>query len=285
MNNLQENSDTGLVNGAQIGPRAPVTAVELVRMERAQALAIVATMAPQDLALSLKDLRKPGEIAELVTLVPTEKLRPVLAQDPRVFERARDYLDAPDAYDNPQGPVLAITLSEYRRLFAEGHGRWLVPTTWSDLGEPISWGVRSTLTNFHAVEAYDRLKAILESENDNDWMLAALKALSHPYIVLSLKYLIDQEHRLEMETLLDKVKAVMAKDFDGDDFVAELEDLFDADTNTLLVRLHEEREQILAETAVVITLTPEAAEVVQRMAERPSAQALLDQIRAGKMRP
>ena len=144
------------------------------------------------------------------------------------------------------------------------------------------WGLRSTLTHFHADEALERLESVLESDNDADWKHAALKAMPQPYIAITLRKLEEHDAPLA-DKLLDKMRAVMDESEDEDDgLVNEVETLLNyADTRDLHMQLIEDREEALEKSVQSIEITDQQSDARQAKIERRATHNLLDGIRGG----
>lgn len=264
------------VNGRRNDGEA--TGNELVSLPREQGLARAAELPPQELAHQLSGLRRPSDLAHMVSLIPADKICPVLMQDERVFAEARSWDQFPDSYDNPQGPVERLTRQEFEKLCDAGHRVWLVPIEYSDLGEPVTWGLRFSLNLVSKSEVFERIEDIIESDNDNGWKAATLKALPPAYVALALQY-VKMENEIQADTLIEKIRDILDQDIDDEGLVNEVETLIYLDEQTLHRRLIEAREAVMADAATTITLTGKAAEIKEQIESRGSVRSLLDEIR------
>lgn len=261
----------------------PATALALVTLPRDEALAIAEKTGSADLAQALSRLQKPSELATLVALVPADRIPVVLAQDTRVFETARSYAEFPDSYDPPMGTVEPLRHAEYESLKKAGHGRWLVPVQHNDFGDPVVWGLRSSLTNIRQSEALERLEAILEADNDDAWKGEALRGLPSAYIEIAIRYACKQhDNRIVRDEIMEAIGKIVASDPDSDgDLVGQLEACESCSDDELHTKLVEERETLLESVKTTIVLTEAASEAAQNLSQRRSVKDLLNSIRGG----
>ena len=123
------------VNNAEQSTQNPKTlALTLLTLPKDQAIELAEKVQASDLADALTVIRRPSELATLISLVPANAIEAVLAHDTRVYEKVKPYFENPDAYDDPQEPVAALTHDEATKLKDAGHEKWLVPVEVNALG-------------------------------------------------------------------------------------------------------------------------------------------------------
>ena len=266
-------TETSLVHKAQAIPTG-----SLARHFSDEAKAIVAVMPPGRIVAEIA--ATPGRIARafVLSLVPLEKLPAVLLKDTGVFDpnlRMRRG-EVPHC-------VTRITRDEHdeikRRIGKNPAAKavfaaHLVELEYDPMGRPIAFGLRSFLEDMSPDEALERLDAVLESDNDDAWKRAALKAVPIEYWGIAVWSLKDEEitHRADaIERLLN------ISNF--------LQIISDAE-ETLFLRVMEAREERLPEFEETIEVGEEAAAAQAAMSAAPakkmSALDMLAAIRDGK---
>lgn len=237
----------------------------LVRLDDQEARALVAALPPTHVAVALA-IGPASDRARALALVPAHRIAQVLAVDESVYDPAFGL------HDDPQGPIETLTAHEAKRLQQDPTTRDLVVVLNADLtGTPRAWGLRPWHEQFRASEALERLDAILESSNADDWKSAALTTVSPAYWALALQSLLDD--LVELDERTDAIAAIDQRCYEL------IRERLEWATAELIVEVMEAREEQLITARQAIAVTDTGVGVLDRLAAVRSAKDLLAELR------